>query len=171
MKTGTHFTAKNTCLRLYLAWLDHNRNAKIVGYAQWMGSLLSSSASVGQVLNLVTRLASITSLSASRLPPPPGDRHWLELGRWPKNTRLVICCCELLFFAAPEALFNFEVAEYARRMASSSSHTLSTRKVWLLKVFPHSWPHLSAIRLTTILSELQWPPTESNELSHVLFLL
>lgn len=78
MKTGTRFTAKNTCLRLYLAWLDHNRTAKIVGPApaQWMGSLLSPS--VGQVLNLETKLASITSLSASRVPPPPGAHHWSE---------------------------------------------------------------------------------------------
>lgn len=43
VKTGTSFTAKNTCLRLYLAWLDHNCNAKIVGPApvQWMGSAIS----------------------------------------------------------------------------------------------------------------------------------
>lgn len=65
--------AKNTCLRLYLAWLDHNHNAKIVGPApaEWMGSLLSHSSSVLQMLILATKLASITSLSASRPGPAP----------------------------------------------------------------------------------------------------
>lgn len=95
VKAWPRFTDKNTCLRLYLAWLDHNRDAKIVGpapavQAQWMVSVLSHSASDRQVLNLATRLASITSLSASRISPPPRAHHWIKLGRWLKNTRLVI---------------------------------------------------------------------------------
>lgn len=113
-KTGTRSVAKNTCRRLYLAWLDHNHDVKIVGSApvQWMGSLLSHSSSDRLLLNLATKLASITSLSASRLPPPPVAHHWSELGRWLKKKytprdwllRMIIIC---------RNVFNFEAADCA----------------------------------------------------------
>lgn len=95
LEAGTRLTAKNTCRRLYLAWQDHNHRAKIAGPApaQWMDSLLSHSASDRRLLNLETKLASITSLSASRLPPPPEACHWPKWERRPKNiARPVIGC-------------------------------------------------------------------------------
>lgn len=102
MKTGTRFTAKNTCLRLYLAWLDHNHNAKIVGPApahEWALCYLSD-AKFSNKACVNHEPQCVKASPAHRGSSLVKIRTLAE-----KNTRLVIGCWELELTVAPEAVF------------------------------------------------------------------
>lgn len=74
-KKRGHASAKNTCLRLYLDWLEHNQISKINGPApvQWMKDQLSHTAGPPAA---IFRNSACVNHAPQCVSPLPASRRW-----------------------------------------------------------------------------------------------